>query len=216
MRRRYATSGEVTRRPSSPRARSGSCCGTSSRTSRACRTSSEEHPRHEHPAPCGYRERSPGDSAKARYRLNARSVTPGYTWWSAESLPTRYTARPARAESQWIRLGGGSLQAHGPCRWSARSLSGRLRGIGLSVCGHGRHHAGNPAQQDSPYQGLHPYASPTAHPDQQVGKGSTVPDHPGLRHRRVGQGRGRAVGLHPACGGPSAETVRLRRSGACR
>lgn len=96
MRRRYATSGEVTRRPSSPRARSGSCCGTSSRTSRACRTSSEEHPRHEHPAPCGYRERSPGDSAKARYRLNARSVTPGYTWWSAESLPTRIP--PGRRE----------------------------------------------------------------------------------------------------------------------
>jgi hypothetical protein len=55
----------------------GNCCKTSSSTSRACRTSSKEQPRHEHSASCGYRGRRPGGCRKARYRRSARSVAPG-------------------------------------------------------------------------------------------------------------------------------------------
>ncbi|REE58087.1 helix-turn-helix protein [Streptomyces sp. 3212.3] len=45
---------------------------------------------------------------------------------------TRCIARLVRLDSQWIRPGGGSPQERKSCRWSARSLPGRLRGIGLS------------------------------------------------------------------------------------
>lgn len=90
-------------------------------------------------------------AARGRWRRGGRSSRP--------RASTRSMATPVRAESPWIRSGGGEDRPERGDR-SARRAPGRLRGIGLSARGHGHHHAGLPV----PGVGVPAHAVPATSP----------------------------------------------------